>query len=88
MEFERTYLPIGGEDQVPVLVGREDGHPQAVFMSYDAYLEIATTLLLALRTLRGVVDPTDEPASLPRAVGAGPEAAVVDLAAVRRARGR
>lgn len=84
MEFKREYLPIGGDEEVPVIIGSEDGGPSTVFMSYESYLEVATTLLLALGALRkqGALDDADRPRSRPQEG----EENVVDLDLVREAR--
>lgn len=57
MRFERQHLPIG-DDQIPVLVASEGNQPRAVFMSYDAFLELTATLYTAVEALRAAgVDP-------------------------------
>lgn len=62
MRFRRQHLPVGG-DEIPVLVGSEGRTPRAVFMSYEAFLEIAATLYTAIETLRaaGIEVPAEEP---------------------------
>lgn len=57
MRFRRHQLPVGG-DSIPVLVSSEDGDPKAVFMSYEAFLELAATLYTAIEALRVAgIDP-------------------------------
>lgn len=57
MQFKRHQLPVG-DDVVPVLVASESGEPKAVFMSYEAFLELAATLYTAIEALRvSGIDP-------------------------------
>jgi len=85
MEFKREYLPLGGGDEVSVMIGSTAGHPTSVFLSYESYLEVATTLLLALNALRkgGLLSDDAEPEPV---AASGTDGKVVDLALVREAR--
>ena len=57
MRFRRHELPVGDE-KIPVLVSSEDGVPKAVFMSYEAFLELAATLYTAIEALKVAgIDP-------------------------------
>lgn len=51
MRFRRQQLPLG-DDRIPVLVASEGEQPKAVFMSYDAFLELASTLYTAIEALK------------------------------------
>jgi len=57
MQFRKEYAPIGGQEQVPVLVAYEDGEAQTVQMSFDAYLQIVGTMLAAIAELEDVPGP-------------------------------
>lgn len=58
MRFQRRKLPIG-DDEIPVLVASEGAEPRAVFMSYEAFLELAATVYTAIEALREAdVDPS------------------------------
>ena len=55
-----------GDDVLSVLVASEGEKPQAVFMSYEAFLELAATLYTAIETMKAAgIDPDmlaeDEP---------------------------
>lgn len=57
VRFTTEKLPVGGE-HIPVLVGREGDAPKAVFMSYEAFLELAAALYTAVDALRSIgIDP-------------------------------
>ncbi len=59
MKFKRHHLPVG-DDEIPVLVASEDDQPKAVFMGYDAFLELTATLYTAIEALRAAgVDPNE-----------------------------
>lgn len=71
MKFKRHHLPVG-DDEIPVLVASENEQPKAVFMSYDAFLELAATLYTAIEALRAaginpdeVLGEEEEPSSEP-----------------------
>lgn len=57
LQFRRHDLPLGGES-IPVLVGSENDEPKAVFMSYEAFLDLAATLYTAVELLKEAdIDP-------------------------------
>ena len=59
MRFRRHQLPVGDET-IPVLVSSEEGVPKAVFMSYEAFLELAASLYTAIEALKVAgVDPDE-----------------------------
>lgn len=59
MKFRRHQLPVGDET-IPILVSSEEGVPKAVFMSYEAFLELAATMYTAVEALRTAgVDPDE-----------------------------
>ncbi|HVL81922.1 MAG TPA: hypothetical protein VM840_10060 [Actinomycetota bacterium] len=59
MRFRRHQLPVGDET-IPVLVSSEEGVPKAVFMSYEAFLELAAALYTAIEALKvSGVDPDE-----------------------------
>lgn len=57
--FSRQSLSFGDEE-ISVLVATSAGRPKAVFLSYDAFLEIAAALYTAIEALRAAgIDPDD-----------------------------
>lgn len=60
IQFSRKVVPLGDDEEVTVLVGECEGQPCAVFMSYEAFLEIVGTLYTAVEMLRGGSDDLDE----------------------------
>lgn len=51
LSFRRQTLPIG-DDEIPLLVASKDGRPSTVFMSYEAFLDLAATLYTAIEALQ------------------------------------
>ncbi len=59
LKFKRHTLPVGDE-QISVLVGSEGSTPKTVFMTYDAFLELAATLYTAVDAMKAAgVDPDE-----------------------------
>ena len=59
LKFKRHTLPVGDEE-ISVLVGSEGSMPKTVFMTYDAFLELAATLYTAVDAMKAAgVDPDE-----------------------------
>ncbi|HVE91992.1 MAG TPA: hypothetical protein VNE62_06805 [Actinomycetota bacterium] len=59
LKFKRHNLPVG-DDEISVLVGSDGSIPKTVFMTYDAFLELAATLYTAVDAMKAAgVDPDD-----------------------------